>query len=317
MTGAKLQLVIPAQYEPTGLVLPEGMEYEQWESIGHALKKINNAALWWLGDWWAYGDHHYGERAAQALDPDSYAFQTLMNAGWVCRQIETSRRREVLSFSHHAEVAALDPSEADALLDKAEAEGWNRQELRRQAKRVKIGNAGAPALPSSKYRIIYADPPWSYGDKLIEGYGSAEHHYPSMSIEALCAMPVEEMVEDNAVLFLWVTSPLLEECFPVIKAWGFKYKTSMIWNKDAHNFGHYVSVRHELLLICTKGSCTPDAKTLPPSVVTEKREEHSVKPETFRTIIDSMYTRGKKLELFRRGGNPEGWTAWGNESHAN
>ncbi len=90
----------------------------------------------------------------------------------VCRRIEPSRRREVLSWSHHREVAALEPEDADALLDKAEAEGWTRQELRRQAKRVKIGNTGAPTLPSSKYRVVYADPPWSYGDKLIEGYGS-------------------------------------------------------------------------------------------------------------------------------------------------
>jgi len=62
--------------------------------------------MWWLGDWWAYGDHNYGDRV-RAADGIDYSFQALMDAGWVCRQIETSRRREVLSFKHHREVAGL------------------------------------------------------------------------------------------------------------------------------------------------------------------------------------------------------------------
>ena len=121
------------------------------------------------------------------------------------------------------------------------------------------------------------------------------------------------MSDDDAVLFLWVTSPLLEECFPVIKAWGFKYKTSFVWDKVGHNYGHYNSVRHELLLVCTRGSCTPDAKELFDSVQSiEKSRNHSEKPERFREIIDTLYASGQKIELFSRQTVP-GWKAWGNE----
>lgn len=176
-----------------------------------------------------------------------------------------------------------------------------------------------PPLPSNKYRVVYADPPWAYGNSGVIGdsdnYGRAERHYPTMSIEELCALgeDIQGMLEDNAVLFLWVTSPLLEECFGVIRAWGFKYKTSFVWDKVAHNFGHYNSVRHEFLLICTRGSCLPDNGTLLDSVVSiEKSRKHSEKPEEFRELIDSLYLHGNRIELFSRK-EVEGWDAWGNE----
>ncbi len=124
---------------------------------------------------------------------------------------------------------------------------------------------------------------------------------------------VRDMAEDNAVLFMWVTSPLLEECFDVIRAWGFKYKTSFVWDKVRHNFGHYNSVRHELLLVCTRGSCTPDNLKLYDSVQTIERSDiHSEKPSEFRAIIEDLYEYGERLELFARA-NTDGWEVWGNE----
>lgn len=173
-----------------------------------------------------------------------------------------------------------------------------------------------PAAVTGKYRVIYADPPWKYNDRLVEGYGPAEYHYPTMTIDELCAMPVKGMAEDNAVLFLWVTSPLLEDSFRIIHAWGFEYKTSFVWDKIKHNMGHYNSVRHEFLLVCTRGSCTPDNLKLYDSVVSIERTEHSVKPAEFRAIIDDIYTSGKKLELFAR--RPaDGWDVWGNDANVN
>ena len=161
-----------------------------------------------------------------------------------------------------------------------------------------------------KYRVIYADPPWSYGDKQnTEKLGGAEKHYPTMSIKELCKLPIP--ADKNAVLFLWVTSPLLEECFEVINAWGFKYKSSFVWDKVAHNMGHYNSVRHEFLLICTKGSCTPDIPKLYDSVVSIERTEHSRKPAEFRDMIGTLYPTGERLELFAREA-ADGWDVWGN-----
>ena len=161
-----------------------------------------------------------------------------------------------------------------------------------------------------KYRVVYADPPWSYGDKQnIDGLGGAEKHYTTMPLKEICEIPVP--TQDNAVLFIWVTSPMLEDVFAVIKAWGFKYKTSFVWDKIAHNMGHYNSVRHELLLIATKGSCTPDVKKLYDSVVSIERSEHSKKPSQFREMIDVLYPTGDRIELFAREAS-DGWDVWGN-----
>jgi N6-adenosine-specific RNA methylase IME4 len=169
----------------------------------------------------------------------------------------------------------------------------------------------AAKLPSEKFRVIYADPPWKYNDQLTEAYGATEYHYPAMTIGELCALPVAGLAEDNAVLFLWVTSPMLFDADPVIRAWGFRYKTSFVWDKVKHNMGHYNSVRHELLLVATRGSCTPDVPKLFDSVVTIERTEHSVKPPEFRQMIETLYPYGNRLELFARE-RAAGWQAWGN-----
>lgn len=171
----------------------------------------------------------------------------------------------------------------------------------------------APQLPDGKYRIIYADPPWSYGNTQPDYHTEQRDHYGVMSLADICALPIKDMAEDNSVLFLWVTSPILEESFQVIKAWGFKYKTSFVWDKVKHNMGHYNSVRHELLLVCTRGACTPDVAKLFDSVVTQERTAHSEKPAIFYEIIETIYTYGKRIELFARN-KRDGWDAYGNQA---
>jgi len=197
-----------------------------------------------------------------------------------------------------------------------------------QAKReLKDRNFVPPDPIEGMYRVWYADSPWDYGNKGIindDNYGRAERHYPTMSIEQLCDMgdEIKAHCEKDAVLFMWVTSPMLDVSFQVIEGWGFKYKSSFIWNKVRHNFAHYNSMRHEFLLICTRGSCTPDIKELEPSIITEERNTiHSRKPERFRDIIDMLYTQGNRIEMFARFDDEEinqrrkerGWETWENE----
>jgi len=167
----------------------------------------------------------------------------------------------------------------------------------------------------NKFRIIYADPAWSYNDKQdTPQLGGATKHYDTMSVSEICSLPVNEISEKDSVLFLWVTSPLLEDAFTVIKSWGFKYKTSFVWDKVKHNMGHYNSVRHEFLLIATKGSCVPDNKKLYDSVQTiERNDNHSEKPIEFLNIIDDIYNYGNKLEMFCRNIKKDKWYGWGNE----
>jgi N6-adenosine-specific RNA methylase IME4 len=132
-------------------------------------------------------------------------------------------------------------------------------------------------------------------------------HYPVMPIEKICAEPVIDLAEDNAVLFLWVTAPILEKSFQVVRAWGFEYKSHFIWDKIKHNMGHYNSVRHELLLICTRGACQPDEQTLDDSVQSIVRSsKHSQKPVEFYDIIETIYTHGRRLEMYARR-RRDGW----------
>ena len=174
-------------------------------------------------------------------------------------------------------------------------------------------------IPKGKHRVIYADPPWWYATpqhSKTEQATVLKSHYPSMKIDEICALPVKQMAADNAVLFLWTTSPLLFEAGKVIDAWGFTYKASIIWDKVKHNVGHYVSVRHEFLLICTRGSCPKDSDKLADSVVVMERTEHSAKPDIFRNMIDEMYVpvKGDRVELFARADLPKHWKAWGNQN---
>lgn len=208
-------------------------------------------------------------------------------------------------------IAKVSPTEFDGYLERASYE--HRKAAIEERRRRLIDEAKAATLnPAAKYRVVYADPPWAYGNTMPDYFTEQADHYPLMDISEICALPVNDMVEDNAVLFLWATSPILPEALDVIRAWGFTYKASFVWDKVKHNMGHYNSVRHEFLLIAVRGSCQPDVQKLHDSVVSEERTEHSRKPETFRQIIDEIYPYGKRIELFARK-QVEGWESYGNE----
>jgi len=187
----------------------------------------------------------------------------------------------------------------------------------RKASRAAVADAaaaeGVTDEPEGKYRIVYADPPWSYGNTMPDATTEPRDHYPVMELEKICEIPVKDWTEENAVLFLWATSPILEEAFDVIAAWGFEYKASFVWDKIKHNMGHYNSVRHELLLVCTRGSCQPDKMQLFDSVQSIERGKHSQKPVEFYDIIETLYTHGRKLEMFART-QRDGWDVYGHNA---
>ena len=298
-----------AEFDPT-------LPFEQWLALGEKICKLEGAVLWWWGDWLLYGEKRYPDRYSQALEATDYSYQTLRNAAWVAGQFPVSSRLDTVPWSFHQEVAKQAPEVAQVLLHTAEAEGWTQRELREAVRAYKRNiSSQAAAFPDGTYRIIYADPPWLYtGEQHTHTAQETvlASHYPSMPTEDICALPVGALAAENAVLFLWATSPKLPEALQVIDAWGFTYKGSIIWDKVKHNVGHYVSVRHEFLLIATRGSCLPDVPELRDSVVSIERTEHSVKPDYFREWIDHIYPHGPRIELFART-KPEGWEVWGNE----
>ena len=151
-----------ATWSECTLTLPDNLSFEDWAAIGDSIARMERGVQWWIGDWWRYGEHRYGERAAQALSSSRWSFQTFMQAGWVAGAIETSRRREVLSFSHHVEVASLPPEQQDEWLAKAETENLTCNELRTAIHRAKDHQArdiefGGDDAKSERWEILAGD----------------------------------------------------------------------------------------------------------------------------------------------------------------
>lgn len=131
-------------YSDTALLLPEGLSFERWASVGLALQAMLRSCQWWVGDWFNYGESHFREHSAQAVAlATGHEEKTVWNCASVARRYSTSRRREVLSFSHHAELAGLSDKDQDTWLDLAEAEGLTRRELR-----IRLSEARSRGLTS-------------------------------------------------------------------------------------------------------------------------------------------------------------------------
>jgi len=162
------------------------------------------------------------------------------------------------------------------------------------------------------FNVIYADPPWRY-DYAETDNRAIENQYPTLSLDEICALPVGALAADDCVLFLWATSPKLADAMQVLDAWGFNYRTCMVWVKDKIGMGYYARQQHELLLIATRGELpTPRPENRPPSVLYGERTEHSRKPADAYDMIERMYPEYERIELFARNGRA-GWRAWGNE----
>ena len=129
-SAAVPSLALPGTITPTSLTLPQNLSIEKWEKVGETLGNIHRASRFWIGDWLTFGEDAYHEKAAQAMDATGLEFETLANIASVCRRIPASRRRESLSFGHHAEVAAQESERQDSLLAEAEEQGWSRSALR-------------------------------------------------------------------------------------------------------------------------------------------------------------------------------------------
>lgn len=302
----------------TGVKVIGRPSFEEYVGALEFARRSHKCSGFWLADLMRYGDKRaeWAERLSQAQDATGLSEKTLKNIRAVGR-IEPSRRRDDVPFALHETVSGLQPEEQTEWLAKAAEHGWDRRELRmeiRAARRRRI--IEGQAVLSGVYRVIYADPPWLYNDRPPSGSG-AQTHYPGMTIEQMCKLPVMAHTYSNAVLFLWVTAPfLLANPGPreLLDAWGFEYKANIVWDKVRSAGGHYVANKHEHLIIATRGSCTPDHPVpSPDSVQTVRQEgEHSAKPVEFRKIIEQLYD-GPYLELFGRE-KVDGWDVFGNDA---
>lgn len=175
-----------------------------------------------------------------------------------------------------------------------------------------------------RFKTILADPPWQFQNRT--GKMAPEHkrlnRYPTMTLDEIKALPVENIADDGSHLYLWVPNALLPEGLEVMKAWGFQYKTNLVWEKvrkdggpDGRGVGFYFRNVTELLLFGVRGS---RARTLAPgrtqvNLVRSQKREHSRKPDEIITLIEQC-SAGPYLELFARG-KRDGWTLWGNQAN--
>lgn len=299
----------------------------QWVAAFQFAVATEESSPFWVGKLYNYaeGRADWRDTLQQALADSGHtmALQTLQNHGWIARNVSEEAQKLAPTITHAAVVARLPDEEQVEWMDRARQEELTVRELTveiQARKRTKV--IEGQAILRGKYRVIYADFPWIYEGRQ-PSKSSAQDHYRGMTVEEGCALPVMAHAMTNAVLFFWVTAPMLyyatdpeqgPDAYRIIKAWGFVPKSQIIWDKVTHNVGSYVSVRHEILIIATRGSCTPDRPTpMPDSVETERRTGgHSEKPETFRKIIERLYD-GPYLELFGRK-KVDRWTVFGNDA---
>ncbi len=182
------------------------------------------------------------------------------------------------------------------------------------------------ALEGRKFRTILADPPWQFQNRT--GKVAPEHkrlnRYSTMDLQGICDLPVADVAEDTAHLYMWVPNALLPEGLEVMKAWGFNYKSNLIWHKirkdggsDGRGVGFYFRNVTEIILFGTRGK---NARTEPPgrrqvNMIQTRKREHSRKPDEQYELIEAC-SSGPYLELFARGERPN-WAVWGNQANEN
>lgn len=167
------------------------------------------------------------------------------------------------------------------------------------------------------YQIIYADPPWRYDQKGLQG--AAEKHYSTMSLEDICKLPVGSISVKDSILFLWATFPQLPAALRVISAWGFKYKTvAFLWlkkNRKADSWffglGFWTRGNAEVCLLATRGHPKRQSSKIHQFIISPI-EAHSKKPDIVRDKIVELAGDVPRIELFARQTTP-GWDVWGNE----
>lgn len=184
-------------------------------------------------------------------------------------------------------------------------------------------NTFGAQISGRRFATILADPPWQFTNRT--GKMAPEHkrlnRYPTMNMQAICDLPVRDYAADTSHLYLWVPNALLPEGLQVMSAWGFSYKSNIVWYKtrkdggpDGRGVGFYFRNVTELLLFGVRGknARTREAGRRQVNIIPVQKREHSRKPDEAYEIIEAC-SLGPYLELFARGTRP-GWTAWGNQA---
>jgi N6-adenosine-specific RNA methylase IME4 len=327
---------LPGVATKTGWDLPGDLTERKWADLGRLLGHMERSVQWWIGEWWMHGDakFHGARKIVTADDWDGPSYKTCVNAATCCRKFPSARRRALVPFSHHAEVASLPAELADRLLDQAQRQAEETGEPppkravrnlvkshRRAQREMELAKATEQAsckVGSQLYGVIYTDPPWRFEPFSRESGmdRAADNHYPTLDADALAAL--ELPAADDCVLFCWSTIAMLPAAMTFLRHHGFVYRSAYGWLKPGPGTGYWSQADQlELLLVGVRGEVpAPAPGTQPPQVLTIPRGKHSAKPDEFAAMIERMFSNVAKLEMFARKLRP-GWDVRGNEVEAN
>jgi len=311
--------------------LNDGMTREEWLEIGKVLAHLERtgAVQWRIGEWWVVGESRKWGTGAKLAEEFGLNYSTLKQYGSVVRAFPLCDRSHNLSFTHYLRVMSLPVGDRKAWLERAEKEQWAIRDFRLALARERLhGRHQALTYarsidPEQRFPLVYADPPWKFEthSDLGKEMTSPDLHYETMTVDDICNLMIDgrhisEIAHDNCALFLWcTTSNFVSHALPVIEAWGCKYVTQAVWDKQKTSTGYVFLNQHEILIYAKRGDI-PAPTFKRSSVFSYPRTKHSAKPPEVRQALEQMYAKfGKdeRIELFARGEIP-GWTVWGNEA---
>lgn len=267
---------------------------------------------------WEFGHHMVAARDGAGRLPNGYLARLKERTG-----------KSHTELARRAQFAVAYPTELELSTAVESFSSWT--EVVRSLKESKDADdnipVGPPPVVEGLFSTFVADPPWQYGNTSTRG--AAENHYGTMTIEELCTDPdildlVQNKCAEQAHLYLWTTAGHLPQAFEVMQAWGFEYKTYLVWVKPQMGMGNYFRVSTELVLFGVKGGMRTRARDIK-NYFESPRGQHSKKPTLFHDIVEKA-SPGPYLELFSRCNAADmltgctcskcrlGWTVWGNQS---
>lgn len=316
------QITLPGVVEvtTTSLTIDPNATRDQWAEIGGGLARIESGYQWWIADWWNHGEA-YGDRVeiarAQGLEPDF-----CRDVGWVGGNV--SLRKDTLTFTHHKEVAALEPDKQAEWLDWAERNGpvdeatgerkpVSTRELRAEIRRPKDITPPPPPEPNT-YNTLVVDPPWEI-EKIARDVRPNQKamDYPSIPDDDLYEWGLKNLVtaaRDDAHLYLWTTHKKLPLALELVEHWGFNYQCLLTWVKNVGFTPFSWMYSTELIIFARRGNLEllKLGKRLDFSAAVR---EHSRKPDEFYDLVREV-SPGPRLDMFSRESR-DGFDSWGAE----
>lgn len=280
----------------------------------HIEERISGAEDQGLRARWEFGHELLAARDGKGRLPNGYM-----------REVSERTGKSRSELSYRAQFAEVFPTESELSNALDSYTSWRELvHVGLKRRELELITTEPTPLPEGQFGTIVADPPWRYGNTSTRG--AAEDHYPTMSIEELCDLDIaRERAADQSHLYLWSTAGHLPEAFKVMEAWGFTYKTYLVWVKPQMGMGNYFRVSTELVLFGIKGNQRTSERNIK-NYFEAPRAKHSAKPLMFQDIV-AKTSPGPHLEMFARCHGSEvldgqcicskcrlGWETWGNQS---